>query len=41
MARLQLTVVPLLNVGQPLTIITTDFIDSLTNYNYDSTLLHK
>jgi len=41
MARLQLTMVPFLNAGQPLTIINTAFIDSLTNYNYDSTLLHK
>jgi len=41
MARLQLTLVPFLNAGQPLTIINTRFIDSLTNYNYDSTLLHK
>ena len=41
MAHLQLTVAPSLNVGQPLTIINMGFIDSLTNYNYDSTLLHK
>ena len=41
MAHLQLIVVPFLNAGQPLTIINTGFIDSLTNYNYDLTLLHK
>lgn len=41
MACLQLNVVPFLNAGQPLTIINTEFIDSLTNYNYDLTLLHK
>jgi len=41
MAHLQLTVVPSLNVGQPLKIINMGFIDSLFNYNYDSTLLHK
>jgi len=41
MARLQLTVVPFLNAGQPLTIINMGFINYLTNYNYDSTLLHK
>ena len=39
MARLKLTVVPFLNAGQPLTIINTVFIDCLTNYDYDSTLL--
>ena len=41
MAHLQLIVVPYLNAGHPLTIINMGFIDSLTNYNYDSTLLHK
>ena len=41
MAHLQLTVVPSLDVGQPLTIINMGFIDSLLNYNYDSILLHK
>lgn len=41
MAHLQLTVVPYLNAGQPLTIINIGFIDSLLKYNYDSTLLHK
>ena len=41
MAHLQLIVVPSLYAGQPLTIINMGFIDSLTNYNYDSTLLHK
>ena len=39
MAHLQLTVVPFLNVGQPLTIINMGFIDPLTNYDYESTLL--
>lgn len=39
MAHLQLTLVPFLNARQPLTIINTGFIDSLTNYDYDSTLL--
>ena len=37
MAHLELTVVPSLNVGQPLTIINMGLIDSLTNYNYDLT----
>ena len=41
MAHLQLIVVPSLNASQPLTIINMGFIDSLTNYNYDSTLLNK
>ena len=41
MAHLQLIVVPSLNVGQPLTIINMGFTNSLTNYNYDLTLLHK
>jgi len=41
MAHLQLTVVPSLNAGQPLTIINMGFISSLNKYNYDSTLLHK
>ena len=41
MAHLQLTVVRSLDVVQPLKIIIMGFIDSLTNYNYDSTLLHK
>ncbi len=39
MANLQLTVVPFLNVGQPLTIINTGSIDSLTKYDYELTLL--
>ena len=41
MAHLQLIVVPFLNEGEPLKIINTGFNESLTNYNYDSTLLHK
>ena len=41
MAHLQLTVVPSLNAGQPLTFINMGIIDSLTNYNYDLTVLHK
>jgi len=41
MAHLQLTVVPSLNVSQPLTIINMGFIGSLLNYKYDLTLLHK
>ena len=41
MAHLQLIVVPSLKASKPLTIINMGFIDSLTNYNYDSILLHK